>query len=188
MPKTVTFDREKVVENVMMLFWKKGYTATSMQDLVDVTGLNRSSFYNSFGDKFSLYEEALKLYEVKQQEMIHRYMIGSSSPKEALKALFKGISSDIRAGNQNGCMISNCTSELASQDARVKEFLIANKDYVVDLFEGLVREAQKQGQIDSSRDSKSIALFLFSSLHGLRITSVIDSHLDGVVEEIMRVL
>ena len=60
MPKTITFDRTEVVQNVMELFWKKGYNGTSMQDLVDVTGLNRSSFYNTFGDKFSLFEEALK--------------------------------------------------------------------------------------------------------------------------------
>ncbi len=187
MPKSVTFDRERVIEDVMELFWKKGYNGTSMQDLVDVTGLNRSSFYNSFGDKFSLFKEALEHYELKQQEMIQRYFNKAFSPKEALMSLFTGISLDIRCGNQKGCMLSKCTSELAEQDDRVKEFLISNKDYVVGLFEGLIKEAQNHGQMAAERDAKAIALYLFVSLHGLRVTSMLDVQLEGVVKEIMRI-
>ncbi|MAE83735.1 MAG: hypothetical protein CMB80_13430 [Flammeovirgaceae bacterium] len=188
MPKSVTFDRERVVEDVMQLFWKKGYNGTSMQDLVDVTGLNRSSFYNSFGDKFSLFQEALKHYQLRQDEMIKGFMSGSHTPKEAIISLFKGISEDIRGGNQKGCMITSCTSEMAAEDERVKQFLIKNKNQVVDIFERLIKAAQAKGEIEESRNARSMALFLFSSLQGLRLVSMIERDAEGVVEEILRVL
>lgn len=171
----------------MELFWRKGYNGTSMQDLVDVTGLNRSSFYNSFGDKFTLFQEALLHYQSRQDEMIKGFINGSNSPKEAIVSLFKGISDDIRAGNQKGCMLASCTSELASEDKRVREFLIGNKEHVVQLFEQLIAEAQSLGEISKDRDARSIALFLFSSLQGLRLVSMIDSEAERVVNEILRV-
>ena len=49
MPKLETFDKVQVIDKAMYLFHAKGYHLTSMQDLVDATGLNRSSIYNSFG-------------------------------------------------------------------------------------------------------------------------------------------
>lgn len=188
MPKSVTFDRDQVMENVMELFWRKGYNGTSMQDLVDVTGLNRSSFYNSFGDKFSLFEEALKKYQKKQNELLQESFSEAKSPKQAIISLFKGISDDIRSGNNKGCMLTSCTSELSGEDDRVKSFLVDNKDKVVDAFAQLIQDAQENSEINTSKDPQTLALYLFSSLQGLRLTSMIEPNLEAVIEEILGVL
>jgi len=187
MPKSVKFDRVQVIENVMELFWRKGYNGTSMQDLVEVTGLNRSSFYNSFGDKFSLFSEALSYYQNKQNEMLRESFSEAKSPKMAIVSLFKGISDDIRNGDQKGCMLTGCTSEM-SHDPTVKDFLVANKDRVVASFSALIKEAQARGEISMSKESDTLALYLFSSLQGLRLTSMIEPNLEAVVEEILSIL
>lgn len=188
MPKSVTFDRDHVIQNVMELFWRKGYNGTSMQDLVDVTGLNRSSFYNSFGDKFSLFEEALKTYQKQQNELLSESFSQAKTPKQAIISLFKGISDDIRAGNQKGCMFTSCTAELGAEDARIHDFLVDNKDKVVESFATLIRNAQDQGEVDSRKNAETVALYLFSSLQGLRLTSMIEPNLEEVTEEILGVL
>ena len=46
----------------MRLFWRKGYAATSVEDLIATLQLSRSSLYDTFGDKRTLFLEALKLY------------------------------------------------------------------------------------------------------------------------------
>ncbi|WP_421873737.1 TetR/AcrR family transcriptional regulator [Marinoscillum sp.] len=185
MPKTITFDRNQVIEDVMELFWQKGYNGTSMQDLVDVTGLNRSSFYNTFGDKFSLFKEALKHYQKRQDEMLQGFVNGAQSPKGAIVALFKGISSDITGGNQKGCMLTSCTSELAGQDERVRSFLSENMSHVVQLFSGLILAAQQAGEISADKNADILALYLFSSLQGLRVTSILDKQLEEVVDQVL---
>ncbi len=187
MPKSVAFDRERVIEDVMELFWRKGYNGTSMQDLVDVTGLNRSSFYNSFGDKFSLFEEALQYYQRQQDEFLQESFAEAKSPKMAIISLFKGISDDIRGGNQKGCMFTGCTTEMSHEPA-VKDFLVANKDRVVTSFSTLLRQAQELGEIAMTKDPETIALYLFSSLQGLRLTSMIEPNLEAVTEEILSIL
>ena len=57
------FDEIDVIENLMNVFWDKGYEAASMQDLVAATGLLKGSLYGAFGDKQSLYLTALKQYD-----------------------------------------------------------------------------------------------------------------------------
>ncbi len=53
------FDRDQVVDRAVDVFWRKGFEATSIRDLVEATGLNRGSLYNTFGDKAGLFEAAL---------------------------------------------------------------------------------------------------------------------------------
>ncbi len=188
MPKSVTFDRDQVMENVMKLFWKKGYNGTSMQDLVDVTGLNRSSFYNSFGDKFSLYEEALSFYQERQMLNLNKLVSTYDSPRKAIISLFKGISRDVSKGDQMGCMVSKCTSELSNMEPRIMPFLKENKDRMLQVFQQLIKAAQEKGEISSDKDPETLSLYLFTNLQGLRITSMLESDLEGVTDQILEVL
>ena len=63
MPRSEVFNRDEVLEKAKNVFWLKGYNATSMQDLVNATGLNRSSIYNSFESKLNLYKLTLEKYQ-----------------------------------------------------------------------------------------------------------------------------
>lgn len=66
MPKVKQFDRGHVLKEAAHIFKQKGYNGTSIDDILKATGLSRSSLYDSFSDKHSLYLQALELY--KQQE------------------------------------------------------------------------------------------------------------------------
>jgi len=187
MPKSVLFDREAVINNVIKLFWAKGYDATSMQDLVDATGLNRSSIYNSFGDKFQLFMEALSHYRLHQANQIEELIKSGKSPKQALKTLFMNIKESVEDSKNNyGCFITKCTSEL-STNPEVKRVLEDNKVQMIELFEKLLIEAQKSGEIKSDKDMRSLALYLFSNLQGLRVTSLLlhdSADIEGVTDHI----
>ena len=63
MARTKTFDKQKVVHQALLLFWQQGYEATSIDDLEQHLGLNRSSIYNTFGSKHALFIMALRLYQ-----------------------------------------------------------------------------------------------------------------------------
>ncbi|MEJ0106748.1 MAG: helix-turn-helix domain-containing protein [Bacteroidota bacterium] len=60
MARTKVFDEQMVLDKAMNLFWQKGYNATSAQDLVNGLSISRSSLYDTFGDKHSLFVKALK--------------------------------------------------------------------------------------------------------------------------------
>ena len=56
------FDEGAVLDAAVLCFWKQGYEATSVRDLVEHTGIAAASLYNAFGDKRALYEKALDHY------------------------------------------------------------------------------------------------------------------------------
>lgn len=55
-------DPKDVLEVAMMTFWRKGYDGTSLQDLVDATGMAKPGLYATFGDKEALYEKTMTHY------------------------------------------------------------------------------------------------------------------------------
>jgi TetR/AcrR family transcriptional regulator, transcriptional repressor for nem operon len=56
------FDEGTVLDAAVLCFWKQGYEATSVRDLVAQTGITAASLYNAFGDKRALYQKALDHY------------------------------------------------------------------------------------------------------------------------------
>ena len=62
MPRVKSFDEKEVLDKAIHLFWKQGYTATSIQDLVTHLGINRASLYDTFGDKEELFKKAFEQY------------------------------------------------------------------------------------------------------------------------------
>lgn len=192
MPKTESFDREEVMDKAMNLFWRKGYNGTSMQDLVDATELNRSSIYNTFGDKFSLFVESLKRYQRIERTKLHEYLIKEKSPKDALRMFFDGIVDRIvKDSEHKGCYLTNCTAELSAVDSNTKGLLLENQDAMLHLFEDLLENAYGNGEISDKVSVKGLALYLFSSLQGMRITSMLMTDkkaLKGLVDNIFKTI
>src|SRR5580700_5386218 len=56
------FDREAALQAAMLLFWRKGFAATSMNDLCDAMDIRSPSLYAAFGSKETLYLEAIQHY------------------------------------------------------------------------------------------------------------------------------
>lgn len=191
MPKSVLFDKDEIISKVTELFWEKGYNATSMQDLVDATGLNRSSIYNTFGDKYHLFIEALRHYQTYQNDLLSSATQAAKSPKEAIEMLFNATWEHLNEDHNKGCFLSNCATEMSNADPQIKGFLSDNKCTVVSIFRQLIEKAQEAGEVDSSKDAEILAHYLFSSLQGLRVTSMIDAnkkHIKGIAEQVLSVL
>ncbi|CAM5304009.1 hypothetical protein SVIOM74S_00836 [Streptomyces violarus] len=62
MARTKEFDPDAALQSALELFWRRGYEATSMSDLVEHLGIGRASIYATFGSKHELYLKALDRY------------------------------------------------------------------------------------------------------------------------------
>ncbi|OHD77491.1 MAG: hypothetical protein A3J97_04565 [Spirochaetes bacterium RIFOXYC1_FULL_54_7] len=88
MPWEKQFDIDEVLEKAMTAFWHRGYTATSMQDLVECTGVNRASLYATYGGKRDLFIAALKAYDESGRQALFAKLEALDDPKEAIHRLF----------------------------------------------------------------------------------------------------
>lgn len=116
------FDPDVAVEGAMQIFWRRGYTATNLPDLLEAMGLTRGSFYKAFGNKRAVYIEALKRYG--------RNMIGKAvtmletgpagTGNERIKTLFRTAFGQLEAADERrGCLVCNAMVELAPSDPEV---------------------------------------------------------------------
>ena len=89
MPRTKQFNREEILEKALEIFWRKGFHATSMQDLVNFLGINRASLYDTFGGKKKLFLECIAKYRANNQTKLDD-MLGREIPaKEFLDSFLK---------------------------------------------------------------------------------------------------
>jgi TetR/AcrR family transcriptional repressor of nem operon len=185
------FDRDKALADAVQIFWAKGFTRTSMEDIKQATGIKESSLYNTFGNKESLFMEALEIYR-------NRILAELESapnleyPKKTLTGLLRRIGK--QASGQEGaagCMIMNSAMELGAENPPLAAF--AQKFYTD--FENWVHETVVQGQelgeISNAQPPRALARFItynVQSLFTIGRTAPSKEFMNDVVETMVSVL
>ena len=170
MARPESFNHEAVLDSVVRVFWRKGYEATSIQDLVEATGLNRSSLYNSFGSKHQLFLAAIDHYLVRvNQERLHKLNTNENARK-ALQAYFGDLLAfSVGEGRELGCLITNTSVEVAPHNTPIRNKLRQSLRKVEEAFFETIQRGQAQGTIRTTGDPKALARFLVGAVQGLRV-------------------
>jgi len=192
MSRTEVFNREQVLEKAKNIFWLKGYNATSMQDLVDATGLNRSSIYNSFGNKMELYQASLKKYQSDSAQLFDKARKQERNAIETIGLLFLYVMDAILVDtDQKGCMIINCHTEMGNQDSDLRRLLDTNQEGLLAIFEDLVVLGQEEGSIRKDEKSRLLAYYLLNAFLGFRISGMNTQDpvvLKSIIQNILRTI
>ena len=171
MPKNKQFDETDVLYKAKEVFCEKGYNGTSMDDLVQATGLSRSSIYDTFGDKHGLFLSTLNKYRCDQQGHLQSILAKTDSPKKKIRIMFDQVVKDILNDKQRkGCLMINVTMELTSVDHEVANIANANMEEFEQQFYTLIKEGQAKGEISKKFTARALSRHLYNSITGLRIT------------------
>lgn len=164
------FDPDAAIEQAMDVFWRKGYAATTPQDLVDALGIGKGSLYNTFGSKHALFERALRRYRDSQAAALIEMLEESGPVKERLRsALWLLVEMDLADPDRRGCMAVNAAAELAGTDEVATELVRRMFDRTEEDFSALVEEGQRAGDITSGRDAGAAGSLLLTTVVGLRL-------------------
>ena len=170
MPRSKQFDEQEVLKKAMMLFWKQGYHATSMQDLVDHLGINRASLYTTFGGKRNLFDRAFDQYRQHQSQGLARFLESQEDVVAALRLLFhRLIQDDVEDESAKGCFIVNTTTELLPGDPALQETLLQHEAHIQGLFRDALERGVARGQVAEGKDLAALARLLYTLMTGLRV-------------------
>lgn len=163
------FDPDQIADAAMQVFWQRGYAATSIQDLVEGTGLSRSSLYNAFDSKHGLYTCALKRYQ--EQSNANITLLAQDAPAKALvrQLLLRIVDDELDDTQRLGCLAANAALEVAGQDPVVAELVAQNFRRVEAALERLLRRGQAEGDIDPGKNPAALASFVVCTVQGLRV-------------------
>ncbi|MFT5602274.1 MAG: TetR/AcrR family transcriptional repressor of nem operon [Flavobacteriales bacterium] len=172
MPRVKLFDENKILSKAMNLFWKQGYSATSVQDLVSHLGINRASLYDTFGNKKQLFKKSFELYRKSNFEGLIQYFQSRPNVKKGFSELFNiAIQEAVLDKDSKGCFAVNTTTELIPNDESLLEILENNKRDVKRLFYEYLKKGQESGQFKTNQDLKSLASLFFTIYNGIRVVS-----------------
>lgn len=165
------FDPNEIVDAAMHVFWQRGYSATSIQDLVEGTELGRSSIYNAFGSKHELYEHTLRRYQELKAAKI-AVLSGPGPIQERVRLLLMDVVEEELSDDKGlGCMTANAALELAGHDETVAAIVSENLNGLASaLFEALSR-AQESGEIAPDKDARALSRFMLNTIQGMRVLS-----------------
>jgi TetR/AcrR family transcriptional repressor of nem operon len=165
------FDRETVLEQARLVFWAKGYAATSTDDLVKAMGIGRQSLYNTFGDKWQLYVAALADYQQRSMSSHAQRLQASASALQGLRDMLEGLAVDDDALRALGCMGVGSACEFGSAEPQLSELRAKGSTYLKSRLVKRIREGQAAGEIDPLLSASEAANYLMMSMTGIQLAA-----------------
>jgi len=154
----------------MRLFWRKGYAATSVDDLTQTLQLSRSSLYDTFSDKRTLFLEALKFYSDRVLDATAQTLNASTSPLAGIQKVFDDLIADIgRETGALGCFMVNSVAELVPYDAEVTRIATHYSDSLQGLFIAVLTDASSQDLVSKEQTPEQFASYVFNTIQGIRV-------------------
>jgi TetR/AcrR family transcriptional repressor of nem operon len=165
------FDRGEVLDRAMALFWKRGYEATSIRDLVAATGINRGSIYASFGDKKGLFVAVLDHYADKIAKPLMA-VLRDPDPRHAVERMFDAIikrTSDPRL--PRGCLNTNTSLECPGSGDEITRKIAEGFGRQESAIYRVLRRAQADGSLEPTLDARAFARFFVAVAQGLNVVN-----------------
>ena len=162
------FDEDRVVLAIRNEFWDKGYAATSMDDLLRVSGLGKGSLYGAFGDKHSLFLRVLRDYDDANLLMLRERLVSVARGIDLVREFVLGPTVDpTGAVARRGCLLANSNAELAASTPDVAAEARRSYDAITATLTAALERAQREGDLDPDADPAETARAVLVAQLGL---------------------
>ncbi|MGC5319267.1 TetR/AcrR family transcriptional regulator [Micromonospora arida] len=166
------FDEKQVLNAVRDQFWNAGYAATSLEDLMRVSGLGKGSLYAAFGDKRRLFLRALRSYTDDNHDHLRKALTEAPRAVVALRTILEPpIGDPTGAGKRRGCLMASSTLELGNADPEVLDHAHRTYETSTALIGDCVARAQREGDLPAEADPIALARALLAAQQGLLFMS-----------------
>jgi TetR/AcrR family transcriptional repressor of nem operon len=192
MNRARNFDPTTALGQVVDLFASKGYSETSMEDIVRTTGVSRYGLYGTFGNKRELFEQALEQYAEGMGKQSFLRLLEPGASLDHIRAIFDERVADMCCAEENkGCLFIHTAMELAPQDEELRGVLQRFMKRMSKAFAIGPDSAKGRGEIAQDVDVDAAGELLTSSMFGLAVlgrtgfpkstlNSIVDSTLDSL--------
>lgn len=117
------FDENEVLDKAVAVFWRKGFDATSVDDLAEAMGIGRPSMYGAFGDKEAIFMRCLERYSGTICYPPLCALERGATAREAILGYLEGVAEYISDPEHQGCMLGAVTC--AREESKVRDFVVA---------------------------------------------------------------
>lgn len=170
MARTKQFDETQALVSAMRVFWEKGYEGTSIHDLEQAMGLNRTSIYNTFGNKRAIFNRVMSCYKESVMASLFAALDNAPDIREGVRRLLNAaLDIHFDKDNPGGCLVVLSVLESGQHDA---ESQLAMQQTLQDLKTALqarLSKAKKAGELAKDLDVGSTATTISTTMTGMMV-------------------
>jgi len=163
------FDRDQALDQALHVFWQNGYEGTSIADLTEAMGINPPSLYAAFGNKETLFREALDRYEARRDEIMAE-AFAAPTAREAMTRLLEGTADRLSdKGKPRGCLMVQGALCGGEECETVKRDLASRRAGGEALIRERLKRAKREGDLPDDADPAALARFVSTILQGMSV-------------------
>jgi AcrR family transcriptional regulator len=165
--RPLSFDRELALEQAMLVFWQYGYDTTSLNDLTTAMGITPPSLYGAFGDKETLFLEAVQRYAEKYEEKTSR-ILEAPTAREAVKQLLESVAIEHTCPQHPpGCMMETVVTNCSAASTHLQGILTEMKERKKKRFTARIQRGIDEGELPSGTNAEALSDFYITILNGM---------------------
>lgn len=161
------FDEQEALRKARDVFWARGYAETSLDDLMQATGVCRQSLYNAFGSKAGLFAAAIADYGQAELAQMHALLQRDLPLRELLDAFLERVIGLMLKCGPNGCLFANTMSEKDRVGAAAMAMVADNSARYEQELRGVLERARVRGEAVTGKPAADAARFLLNTMLGL---------------------
>lgn len=164
------FDREKALTRALDVFWRRGYAPASIAELCRAMEINPPSLYSAFGNKASLFLEAVSFYEKTYWDDASRKLMTEPDIYRAFADFFKDSARILLSPDSPcGCMVVLGAINISDDAGDIIEAVRTLRFATKDMFAKRLNQGVKDGQLPADTDVPALAGAFNTMLEGLSI-------------------
>jgi TetR/AcrR family transcriptional regulator, transcriptional repressor for nem operon len=163
--------REELIEVGLKQIHSAGYTATGINQILELADVPKGSFYHHFASKDAFAKEILEHYNFGEQERWESFLGDTKvSPLKRLRKYFKEMIAIYgRRGRSAGCLLGNMTLEVAEHNPELRGVLRKSFDCWQDAIAKTIREAIEQRELPKTANADELAALLVNNWEGAQV-------------------
>lgn len=165
--RPIIYDDSNIIKKAQEVFWKKGYSASSLSDLQKATGAGAGTFYNTFkGGKKEIFEKAIEDRRLTFAAFKNE-LDKSVYPLELIKDFYRSIAYTDNNKHLKGCIIANTVVEMTFIDEKLEHSAVQILKEVELMYKQVLENEKKKGNLKTQTDPEILARYLITFWCGL---------------------
>ena len=170
MVRTRAFDPSTALTRAVDLFASKGYSDTSMDDIVKATGVSRYGIYGTFGNKRDLFEQALERFADRMGRQSYLRLLEPDASLAHIRLIFdERIEATCSSSENKGCLFCHTAMQLAPHDDEIKGVLQKFMKRMSKAFSIGLESAKERHEVKQDLDVVTAGDFLTGAMFGLAV-------------------
>jgi AcrR family transcriptional regulator len=163
------FDKGKALDTALELFWRHGYEGTSIALLAERIGVNVPSLYAAFGNKESLFLQAIERYSELNGRIYHESFKKRTAREVALAILVGEVELVTQRGRPDGCLMVQGALATSPESEKISRMMANMRGMAERWMAERFQRAKEENDLPADADPKSLASYIMTLNSGLAV-------------------